>query len=476
MGPDTDILTRGSVTEILQTAAGLLVLVATLAAARHALFFKRQPRSAQAWLLFILLLPPIGALFYYLLGVNRVRTRARKLKGVDPVEAVSRPSPVDLRYGQLECLGRALSGRPLAPGNRVTVLQDGEAAYPAMIAAIEAAEESIWLSTYIFDPDRVGEAFIAALARAVERGVRVRVLVDGVGELYALPHRVTPRLRAVGVPNARFLPPRFLPPVSWMNLRNHRKVLTVDDRVAFTGGMNLSVRHCTGDGQRHRATDVHFRLEGPVAAQLAEVVAEDWHFVTGEESPPPKVAEPVGEADCRVVVDGPNEDLDRLKLLLVGAVATAKRRVAIMTPYFLPPRELIAALQAAALRGLEVDLLLPARNNLPYVHWATRNMLWEVLQWDVRVHYQPPPFAHGKLFLVDGEYAVVGSANLDPRSLRLNFELVVETWDPETVTGLQRHFDTLLARSRPVTLAEVDGRPWYERLRDASAWVFSPYL
>lgn len=463
-------------TQILQTLAGLLVLVATLAAARHALFYKRQPRSAQAWLLFILLLPPVGALFYYLLGVNRVRTRARRLKGADPVEAVSQPPPADLRYGQLECLGRALSGRPLLPGNRLTVLHDGEATFPAMLAAIDSAQESIWLSSYIFDPDRVGQAFVAALARAVERGVRVRVLVDGVGELYALPHRITPRLRAAGVPAARFLPPRWLPPVSWMNLRNHRKVLTVDDRVAFTGGMNLSVRHCTRDGVRHRATDVHFRLEGPVAAQLAEVVAEDWQFVTGEEYPPPEPSGPVGEADCRVLVDGPNEDLDRLKLLLVGAVATAKRRVAIMTPYFLPPRELIAALQAAALRGLEVDLLLPAENNLPYVHWATRNMLWEVLQWGVRVHYQPPPFAHGKLFLVDGEYAVIGSANLDPRSLRLNFELVVETWDRETVSGLQGHFDGLLAQSRLVDLAEVDGRPWYERLRDASAWVFSPYL
>jgi cardiolipin synthase len=392
------------------------------------------------------------------------------------VEAVSRPPPADLRYGQLECLGRALSGRPLLPGNRLTVLHDGEATFPAMLAAIEEARESIWLSSYIFDPDRVGQAFVEALAHAVERGVRVRVLVDGVGELYALPRRITPRLRAAGVPAARFLPPRWLPPVSWMNLRNHRKVLTVDDRVAFTGGMNLSVRHCTGDGARHRATDVHFRLEGPVAAQLAEVVAEDWQFVTGEELPAPEPSEPAGEADCRVLVDGPNEDLDRLKLLLVGAVATAKRRVAIMTPYFLPPRELIAALQAAALRGLEVDLLLPAQNNLPYVHWATRNMLWEVLQWGVRVHYQPPPFAHGKLFLVDGEYAVVGSANLDPRSLRLNFELVVETWDRETVSGLQAHFDGLLAHSRAVDLAEVDGRPWYERLRDASAWVFSPYL
>ena len=463
-------------TTLIQFLIGLFVLVATLAAARHALFFKREPRSAQAWLFLILMLPPLGAIAYYILGVNRVETRARELRRSHPVGVVSpRTEAVRERYGPLERLGRALSGAPLVSGNHVAACYSGDECFAAMRAAIDGAQGRVLLQSYIFDPDTVGTAIIEALARAVERGVEVRVLLDGVGELYSWPRRASRLLRDAGVPVARFLPPRLLPPASWLNLRNHRKVLVVDDGIAFTGGMNISARHCR-DAGRHQATDIHFRVEGPVVAQFAQAFADDWSFTTGESLPMSPPAPTRGEGDGRVLVDGPNEDLDRLKLLLVGAVALARRRVAIMTPYFLPPRELIAALQAAALRGVQVDLLLPAQNNLPYMHWATRHMLWEVLQWGVRVHYQPPPFAHGKLFLMDERYALLGSANLDPRSLRLNFELGLETYDRELVGELQHHFDGLMAESRSVTLAEVDSRPWQQRLRDGSAWIFAPYL
>ncbi len=464
-------------TTLLQTIAGLVALWITLWAGRHALFFKREPRSAQAWLLFILLLPPLGGIAYYFLGVNRVETRARELKGAHPVHgATRRPEAERARYGQLERLGQGVSSAPLVSGNRVTALHNGEAAYPAMLAAIDAAEQRVWLASYIFDPDAVGMRFVDALTRARERGVEVRVLVDGVGELYSWPRRITRTLAGEGVSVARYLPPRLFPPASWLNLRNHRKVLVVDEHTAFTGGMNIGQRHCHDADHPQRTGDIHFRVAGPVVTQFAEAFADDWTFTTGESLalPPPGPAS--GEADCRVIVDGPNEDLDRLKLLLVGAVGVARRRIAIMTPYFLPPRELIAALQAAALRGVQVDLILPGKNNLAYVHWATRHMLWEILQWGCRVYYQPPPFAHTKLFLMDGRYALVGSANLDPRSLRLNFELGMESYDRPLVEELLEYFDTVLERSREVTLAEVDSRPWYQRVRDGSAWVFAPYL
>ena len=147
-----------------------------------------------------------------------------------------------------------------------------------------------------------------------------------------------------------------------------------------------------------------------------------------------------------------------------------------MTPYFVPPRELIAPLQAAALAGVDVAVILPARNNLPYVHRATRHMLWELLERGVQVYYQPAPFVHSKLFYVDDYYAQIGSANFDARSLRLNFEMNVEVYDRDTVTGLARHFEAIRARSSPVTLAEVDGRPVVTRAIDGLAWLFSPYL
>ena len=162
--------------------------------------------------------------------------------------------------------------------------------------------------------------------------------------------------------------------------------------------------------------------------------------------------------------------------LLTGAIASARRRIAIMTPYFVPPRELISPLQAAALAGVDVAVILPERNNLPYVHRATRHMLWELLQRGVQIYYQPPPFVHSKLFYVDDWYAQIGSANFDSRSLRLNFELNVEVYDRDAVAGLAAHFETVRADSRAVTLAEVDGRPVVTKTVDGLAWLFSPYL
>jgi len=166
---------------------------------------------------------------------------------------------------------------------------------------------------------------------------------------------------------------------------------------------------------------MHFGLSGPVAAQIEWVFLEDWGFAAG--TPPlPKTLTPLqqGSALCRTIVEGPNEDFDKLSVILIGAISSARRRVSIMIPYFLPSREMISALQTAALRGVEVTVILPAKNNLPFVHWATRNMLWQLLQRGVRVYYQPPPFVHTKLFVVDDRYALIGSANMDSRSLRLN--------------------------------------------------------
>jgi cardiolipin synthase len=160
----------------------------------------------------------------------------------------------------------------------------------------------------------------------------------------------------------------------------------------------------------------------------------------------------------------------------MGALACARERVWIMTPYFIPDRPLISALATTALRGVEVTLVVPGRNNLPYVDWATRAYLWELLQLGIRVFYQPGPFVHTKLLLVDGVWSLVGSANLDPRSLRLNFEFNLEVYDAAFAAGLEERFLTAIAVSREVTLEEADGRPFVQKVRDASAKLFSPYL
>lgn len=458
-----------------------LCAAAAVAAAGHALLNKRDPRAALGWIGASLTLPLVGPLAYFFFGINRIRSRAKTLSGrraqldSQVIGAVS-SEVLPPEFSELARISDAVSGYPMTTGNEVEILHNGEEAYPAMLREIERAASHLFLSTYIFETNRTGREFIDALGRAEVRGVEVKVIVDGVGNLYSYP-RATGLLAAHGVNVATFLPPRLFPPAIHVNLRNHRKILVSDGRTAFTGGMNIGDRHLARSDRPDRVVDTHFRLAGPVVGQLQELFLEDWSFVTGQELRdfPADNAE-VGKAECRTLAEGPDEDLDKLLSVLVGAVSAARRRVTIMTPYFIPPRELVGALQAAALRGVEVSVILPAKNNLPFVHWASRNMLWEVLQHGVRVFLQPPPFVHTKLFVVDGHYAQIGSANFDPRSLRLNFELVVEVYDRDFAHTVDRHFNAVRDRSREVTLLEVDRRSVPVRVRDGLAWLLTPYL
>jgi cardiolipin synthase A/B len=458
---------------LLAVIAGLLGVVASI----HALLYKRRPRAAFGWIAVCLTFPLAGALLYFWFGINRARRRARALREDDHVEFASEhAADPPAAHAALARLGETVTQQPLLGGHTVEALHGGEAAYPAMLAAIDSARYRVYLATYLFDTDETGHAFADALGRAVERGVDVRVLLDGVGELYTLP-RARRMLHRRKVPVRRFLPPRILPPSFMVNLRNHRKILLIDDELAFSGGMNISDRHLVSrQDDPHRVVDVHFAIRGPVTVSLLSIFLGDWHFAGGDEPARPGCAVAAGTGLCRAIADGPDEELDRLLILLVGAIGLARRRVAIMTPYFVPPRELLGALQAAALRGVDVAILLPGRNNLFFVHRATRHMLWELLQRGVRVYYQPAPFVHSKLLLVDDDYAQIGSANLDPRSLRLNFELTLEVYDARLVAELIRHFTGARAQAEEVLLGDVDGRRMPTRLLDGLAWLFSPYL
>jgi cardiolipin synthase len=442
-----------------------LLAVATSAfAAGHALIRKRRPQSAFGWITVCFTLPFLGPLLYYAFGINRVHLRAKQLVERDP---------------SLNADPDGLSGRhaPLRDGNAVEALHNGEQTFPAMLEAIRAAERRVYLSSYIFETRGIGADFLDALAEAAGRGATVRVLLDGVGELYSRP-RASRALTRRGVRFARFLPPRLIPPALRINMRNHRKILVCDETAAFVGGLNIHSRHLTEDsGNANRIVDLHFRFRGPVVADLAATFERDWQFASGETlEPSDRAIGTAGMARCRTIADGPDRHLDPITSMLLAAIGRAERRIAIMTPYFLPPRELVGTLQSAATRGLDVAILLPAKNNLPYVHRATRNMLWELLEHDIRIYYQPPPFVHTKLLLIDDDSAVVGSGNLDPRSLRLNFELAVEIFDPPFVSSLGEHFAAVRAESHPITLAEVDGRQLPTRLLDSLAWLFSPYF
>lgn len=470
----------------------LILEVLGLAAGIHALLHKRDPRAALGWTALCLFVPGGGAAMYLLFGVNRIQTRAQNWQdqGLWDYSTIQKEEPARLEaehflhsfdqatFLDLVRVSSSVTGLPLIKGNRVTPLYNGEQAYPRMIGAIQQAKRWVFLGTYIFETNQVGRKFIQALKEAHDRGVEVRVLVDGVGTRYSKPH-TQKLLKKAGIPYGLFLPFTLSPRSIHMNLRTHRKIMVVDGEVGFTGGMNIGDRHLVQlEGNPRPTQDVHFEIHGPIVHQLKEAFLLDWHFSRQETRREvfPCTDQSVGEAVCRGIVAGPNEDFEKLKWIVGGTFNAAKKNLRIMTPYFLPDRAMMAGLLTAFLRGVRVEIILPEANNLPYIKWASQALLEELLHHDVGVYYQPPPFAHSKFLLVDDFYSLIGSANMDPRSLRLNFEFNMEVFDHGLNGALTRHFEAVKAKSKPITRNYLRARSFPVQVRDSFAKLFSPYL
>ncbi len=463
----------------------------SLAAATHAVLYKRDPRAAIGWVGVILLFPFAGTGLYLLLGINRIQRRAAHLRRhahatpalkrtiVRSPHALQTMLPGRTRHlAMLDRIVTTITHSPLLAGNACSPLENGDQAYPAMLAAIAEARTSISLSTYIFGNDAAGLPFVDALAGAARRGVAVRVLIDAVGARYTRP-TVRGPLRRAGVTTALFMPTITPWHAPYFNLRNHRKLLVIDGHTGFTGGINIRENNLVQRAQADTVQDVHFMLRGPVVAHLQDAFADDWRFTTGEDLSGPcwfPALDTAGPVIARGICDGPDEDFDRMAKTLLGALACAHRSIRIATPYFLPNPTLISALNTAAMRGVSVDILIPRVNNLRTVGWAMAAQLWQVLEWDCRVWLSPPPFDHTKLLLVDDEWSLIGSANWDPRSLRLNFEFNVECYCPHLAATLRQLFERKRAKAERVRLHDMDSRSLPVRIRDGVARLFTPYL
>ena len=449
------------------------------AATVHLLLNKRDVGAALGWIGLVWLAPFSGGLLYVVLGINRVRRRAQQLRRQHSFRVRS-PEPANLgEHDELKPLQRGISRvsrRTLESGNSLKTYQNGDEAFPAMIAAIEAAQTSIGLSSYIMRVDHAGRGFIDALAAAKQRGVAIRVIVDGVGSGWILSPAYR-ALRHAGIATGRFLHS----PLPWrmplVNLRSHKKILVVDGTIGFTGGMNIADENVMASKPRHPVQDTHFRVTGPVVAQLVDAFAEDWAFVAGEDLDGPAwfpALRPTGHAKARVITSGPDLDVEKIEFCVLQAVACARSSVYIMTPYFLPDERLNTSLALAAMRGVVVHVVIPEKSNHFAVDWATRQNIGTMLKDGVNVWLGPPPFRHTKLMVVDGEWSLIGSSNWDMRSFRLNFELCMEVYDRPFAQQLQ-HF-AMAHRGVSLTNKELRSRPLPIRLRDAAVRLMMPYL
>lgn len=473
----------------LLVAATHLVVGATASA--HVVLNKEDTRAAIGWVGIIWLTPLLGSMLYVVFGVNRIRARALALRApqLRPESPCALPlASIQAAHQHLEAqpyhlnaLARVVAEvtqRPLLPGNAIEPLVNGDEAFPAMLTAIDQAQDSVNLSSYIFDNDRAGRCFLEALQRAVERGIEVRVLIDDVGARYTWPPIVR-ALRKANINAVRFLPTLAPWKFRYSNLRSHRKIMVVDSRIGFTGGMNIREGNLLALNPSHPVKDLHFRITGPVVAHLQEAFAVDWAFCTEELLRGRRwfpSLEDAGPTLARGISDGPDEDYDKLRTVLLAAIGCAQHSLLIMTPYFLPDVAVITALNVAALRGVDVNIVLPEENNLTLVQWASTALYCQVLTSGCKIWLSPPPFEHTKLMVVDRTWLLLGSANWDPRSLRLNFEFNVECYDAELAGQMADLIENRIGQSQAVTAEAMQRRHLLLKLRDGVVRLASPYL
>ena len=454
---------------------------------------RKEPSSTIAWILTLLFVPALGAILFLLFGRDRVRWPARRKRQADAlvrssvIAHTSNPLLVQSLPGdgltdlerQIFHAGAVLTGGPASRGNRVEIYAQGQAVYDALGAAIEGARQHIHAEYYLIRNDATGAWFREKLVQAAQRGVEVRLLCDAYGCLAIGQHWRRP-LRRAGAKVGIFLPMRslLLQPV---NLRNHRKIVVIDGAVAFSGGVNIGEEY-RGDRMPGlgRWRDTHFRIEGPAVHTLQRVFLQDWFFATGEGFDPstyfPELPAGDGDATVAIVPSGPDTRTEAIHRLFFAAIAAARERVWITTPYFVPDVPMTVALQVAALRGVDVKLILPSRSNHRVTFHAGRSYYDQLLDAGVHIHEYLPGMIHAKSMVVDGRIVLVGSANMDMRSFRLNFEVHALIHDPSAARYLATCFADDLAQTREVELEPWRKRPMTYRIAEGAGRFVSPLL
>jgi cardiolipin synthase len=442
---------------------------------------KREPVATLSWLLGLAALPVVGLLVYQVFGPQKIkRHRLRRSRSRMPREDAGLNGHHS-EAAELARLGASTTGLPASTAQSVRLLVDGAATYAALLDAIAGAREHIHLEYYICQPDSTGNTLLDALVERARAGVKVRLLLDAVGSAKATKRFFAPLL-AAGGEFAWFHPARFgrIWTRTWVNMRTHRKIVVIDGRIGFTGGINITDDE--NDSLRDDAfRDLHLRIDGDAVRALQVVFIEDWMYATGsrallaELTRAPLPPRDPGPVDTQVLPSGPDSSWESIHRLHVSAIHVARERVWLSTPYFVPSDAALMALTSAALAGLDVRVMVPRRSDSLLVTLAARSYFDDLLAAGVKVYEYGPRMLHTKALLIDDAFALIGSANFDNRSFRLNFELSVLFHDAAIATELAALFEHDLANAPQVR--DDRARPLLRaRLPEALARLGSPLL
>ena len=448
------------------------------------LLSKKDATSTVAWCLVVILMPVFGALLFWVFGYNYLLHRVRHQRGAHGTRRRHHPPrpallpDADKKEHHLGELAERVEAYPMKTGNAVTVYHEMKDAFDALLDAIESARHYIHLEYFILRSDATGERLFQLLAHKAKEGVEVRLLYDAMGCLHLKGRSLRP-LRAAGVQVSGFLPLNPLHSLIRINLRNHRKITVVDGRIGFTGGMNIGDEYLGKSPVLGYWRDSFVRLEGPVVADLQRVFREDWQFARRETLPEEKYApeQPAAGNVCVQIADsGPDQEINTIREIYFMAIVSARRRLWIASPYLVPDSGLFDALRAARYRGVDVRILTLLRPDHYISYYAGLYYAAELLPYGVKIYLYRKGMMHAKVMIADDCWGMVGSANLDNRSLHLNFEIGCMLHDAHQVAQLEAAYQRDLDDAEPLNREMLDRRSLASRALENACRLFTPAL
>ncbi|HEY4302052.1 MAG TPA: phospholipase D-like domain-containing protein [Candidatus Didemnitutus sp.] len=414
---------------------------------------RRQPSNTFAWLLAIAFIPYVGVPLYLLIGGRKLRRLAARKAPLSPV--IPRSAACASAANPTARILTLNGASPPIGGNRLTPLATGEESFLELERRIEAAKHTIHIMTFILARDEVGRRFVNLLARRAREGIKVRLLLDSLGSFVSSRGFCDP-IRRAGGEVARFMPVLPLQTRGSANLRNHRKIAVIDHEIAAIGGRNVAREYMGPTPLRKRWRDFGAIVEGPAVSLLNEIFLADWAFAGGkplERGPnglPWEIPEPIGDSDLQVVAGGPDAAGDPLYEGILSFVQNAERSIWIITPYFIPDEVLFRSLLLKARAGIDVRIVVPAHSNHPVTDLARRYFLRELQAGGAKILFYGPGMNHAKMLLVDESYGLIGSANMDLRSLFVNFEVGIVTYSKTDAAAFSRWAQEVFMQTKPM--------------------------
>jgi len=453
----------------------------------------QDPIKTISWILVLFLLPLLGIILYIYLGVNPRKRKLISLKEMEDRMSLDRlirdqrlllSAEVFLPDGKLSSKKQLMnlllnnSKAIITEHNQVRVLNNGRQTFGSIIYELENARDHIHLEFYIIEDDQIGNKIKDILIKKSLAGLEVKVLYDDVGS-WSLSRRYIREMTSSGIKVMNFMPVKTYAFANKVNYRLHRKIIVVDGKVGFVGGLNIADRYLRGLGKNNRWRDIHLRIEGDAVRSLQALFLMDWNFANRTSDYDKRYFPDHQVTDrklVQIVASGPDSDWQSIMQAYFAAIATADNHVYISTPYFLPNESIMTAMKTAALAGVDVKLLMPEKNDSWIVGRSSRSYLKELLQAGVKVYFYLKGFTHSKLLVVDDLFSSVGTANMDIRSFNQDFEVNALIYDETLSRQLKLDFLDDIAQSKEILINEWEQRSFWEKSQESVARIFSPLL